>query len=86
MPERKTIKDAQGTEVSGEVVEVLETTSRYTDLTLNDGVVLRLQIHVAEVLKLDDKWDQEGNPVYNVRSGTLISIKSCPPSLKKGVQ
>lgn len=86
MPQRKTIKDLQGNELSGEVIEVLETTSRASDVKLADGTILRVQIHVAEVLKVDDKWDSEGNPMYNLRSGTLISVYSCPPELKKGMQ
>ena len=34
MPQRKTIKDLQGNELSGEVIEVLETTSRASDVKL----------------------------------------------------
>ena len=83
---RKTIKDQAGNDVSGVVVDIAESVNRYSDLKLEDGTVLRVQVNAVDALRVDDKWDNDGNPVYILRSGTILSIHEAPEELRRKVQ
>ena len=83
---RKTIKDQAGNDVSGVVVDVVESVNRYSDLKLADDTVLRVQVNAVDALRVDDKWDNDGNPVYILRSGTILSVHEAPEELRRKVQ
>ncbi len=62
----------------GVEVEILETTQRGTDVRLAAGAVLRIKVDVARAVRLDDQKDNEGNPVYMLASGNMISLIEPP--------
>ena len=41
---------------------------------------------VAQVLRVDGQFDQEGNPVYILKSTATIALVSVPEELRKKVQ
>lgn len=86
MPERK-IKFQQqpgGPMIDGVEVPIQESTERWTELTLEDGAVLRVKPMVVSAIRIDGQWDQEGNPVYALKGGPAVStIASVPDHLKK---
>lgn len=46
----------------------------WNEYLLNDGSVLRLKSVVTEILKIADRYDTEGNPVYMVKSAQVVSV------------
>jgi hypothetical protein len=65
-------------------VPILESTERWTELTLEDGAVIRIKPMIVGVIRVDGQWDQEGNPVYALRGGpNVMTIVSVPDRLKK---
>ena len=83
---KKSVPDQTGRMVTGELVEVEESTERFTDIKLADGTQIRLKTVVVEVVRADDQWDNEGNPIYIVRSATVMTVNVVDQSLKKKVQ
>ena len=80
---KKKAKDATGRDVEGVVVAVEETVERASEVKLEDGTILRARLSVDEAIRLDDQYDNEGNPVYVIKSATLISIVHVDEELKR---
>lgn len=68
----------------GTVVDIEESTERFSEVKLKDGTIIKLKPVVFEVVRLE-KWDSEGNPIYNVRSSTTLAATNIDESLKKKV-
>lgn len=81
--QRKKTRDAAGQEVDAVVVPVAETVERASTTTLEDGTILRVRVSVDEALRLEGQYDDEGNPIYMVKSATLIGVASVPDELKR---
>ncbi len=86
MPERK-VKIPFPTPTSplkeGIEVGVKESTERWTDVTLEDGSVLRLKASVIGAVRIVDEFDPEGNPMYALKAGQVLVIASAPDRLRK---
>ena len=82
--EKRTIPDPldSNKQVTGVRVRVLEATEPFSYIKLEDGTELTLRSTVIEILRLEDRWDAKGNPIYNVTSqGTLMV--DAPADLRK---
>lgn len=80
---RKTIPDPEGNPVEGVVVDVNESTERFSEVSLTDGTKLRIKPVVTEALRQDGKWDSEGNPKYLFRTANVVAIVDAPATLKQ---
>ena len=49
---------------------------------LDDGTLLKIKLVATKILRLDNEFDQEGNPLYFVQSTNVLSVNS-PDPLKK---
>lgn len=70
-------------QVDGVEVSIKESTERWTDVELEDGAVLRLKPAVLGAVRIDGQFDPDGNPMYALRIGQVMTIISAPDSLKK---
>lgn len=57
----------------------------WNEYLINDGSVLRLKSVVTEVLKLEGRYDADGNPQYLIKSAQVVSVSGSerarrPPS------
>lgn len=57
----------------------------WNEYIIHDGSVLKLKTVVTEILKLDGKFDAEGNPVYIIKSTNVVAVSASdrarkPPS------
>lgn len=75
-----------GQQVDGFEVPVEETTERWTDVTLEDGTVLRVKTTVLSALRQSGQWDMEGHPIYIIKSAPVVTIVSSPDKFKRKVQ
>jgi hypothetical protein len=83
VPERKKVVPVPGsTPVDADVIEIKDSDEKWSVYTLEDGTTIRVRMVVAEVARLVDKYDQEGNPIYVTR-GAPMQIVSAPAKLKK---
>jgi len=83
---KKKVKDATGQSVDGYVIPVEETTERFSDVKLEDGSVLKIKSSALEVIRMDEQWDDEGHPVYVVKSNTIIVVSESPQHLMRNIQ
>lgn len=63
-------------------VEVNQASEYFNQYFLEDGTVLKMKLVATKVFRVEDRFDQEGNPVYFVQSTNVISA-DCPSGLKK---
>ena len=64
-------------------VGVKESTERWSEVTLEDGSVLRLRPSVLAAIRIEGEFDPEGNPMYALRAGQVMIISSAPENLRK---
>lgn len=84
MAERKKAERIESENLpEGTVVQVAESTERFSEVCLEDGTIFRMKPIVTETLRVDGQWDQDGNPVYNLRVTNLIVIVESPAELRK---
>jgi hypothetical protein len=84
--ERKvTIPGPDGKPLAGTDMEIEESSERWIDIKVHDGTRIRIKTVVTQVIKIDGAWDQEGNPVYVVKTTPLVSILSVPDYLKRSI-
>lgn len=67
----------------GSVVPITSAKESFSEYTLEDGTTLKMRPAVVEVVRLDETWDDEGNPTYLVRSAQIMTVEA-PPGLRRG--
>ena len=85
--ERKvSIPGPDGKPMSGIDMDIEESSEKWSDMKLHDGTRIRIKTVVNQVVRLDNAWDPEGNPVYIVKSAPMMTIVSAPDYLKRNTQ
>ena len=75
----------QGKVFAAEPVPVEESTERWTIIQLEDGTTIRLKPVITDVVRVTGQYDNEGQPMYIVKSANIMSVVA-PESLRKDVQ
>lgn len=83
MEHKRKIRDPSGKVVDGTWVGIAESTERFSDVKLDDGTQLRVRTVIQEVIRFDNRWDANGNPMYSVTSATMPTVLDSPEVLKK---
>lgn len=65
-------------------VPIKESTERWTEIHLEDGAVLRIKPVVLSAIRVENQYDQEGNPIYQLKVNQLMTVASIPDHLRKG--
>ena len=66
----------------GELVDVQSAQESWSQYLLGDGTTLKLKLVVTEVWRLVDRYDNEGNPQYVVKSGNILVVNA-PDELRR---
>lgn len=82
MPNRKKIPTADGGEIEVEPIPYRSGAENWNEYLLEDRTVLKLKTVVTEIVRVVDKYDAEGNPVYLVKSTNVVSVDA-PESLRR---
>jgi hypothetical protein len=72
-----------GHEMQVTEVDIIEKKERPAEYTLEDGSVIRFAAVPTAVLRLDGQFTGDGNPVYLVLNGTVVTVVSAPEELRK---
>lgn len=75
-----------GPMVDASEVQVLESHDRWTEITLEDGTIMRVKPNVMSAIRLDGQYDGEGNPMYGLKAVPIMTIVSSPERLRKPQQ
>jgi hypothetical protein len=82
MAERKTIK-LFGHDIPVTDVPVVEAEERFVQYKLEDGTVLKVKNVATSILRVDNEYLPDGNPVYLVLSTPAVSVVSSPLNNKQ---
>lgn len=83
MPPTVKVKDQKtGEMVDGEVIKVVHANEPFSHVTLEDGTEITMRTTVLQIVRILNKWDEQGNPVYSIDAAGSVSINS-PDHLKK---
>lgn len=83
MARKRKIPDLNGQLVDGTLVDINESTERFSDVKLADGTLLRVRTVVQEVVRFDSLWTKDGEPMYSVKSATIPTVIEFPDVLRK---
>ena len=72
----------EGKQVDAEEMEFKVIAKPEITLEVEDGTTLKILILPAKVIKLRDIYNQEGEPVYQLKWGTGVSASVPPDKLK----
>ena len=72
----------QGREVDATEVEFQTRKEDWNEYQLMDGSVIKMKLVVSTIFRVDGMYDNEGNPVYQIKSTNVSFVKS-PDALKK---
>lgn len=61
-------------EIEGTVVDINSSQENWNQYLLSDGCVLRLKAVATEIIRADEEYDPEGNPLYLVKSTNIIAV------------
>ncbi len=77
MPERKVKVNVPGMGMlDGTDVHIIESLDRWTEVKLDDGTTLRLKPVVMSVVRVDGRYDAQGNPMYAIQAGQAMTADS----------
>ena len=71
-----------GKEVSATPIDVTQADEHWNSYILDDTAKLRMKLITQKILRVDNEFDREGNPVYLIQS-TNVTTVDVPDHLKK---
>ncbi len=66
----------------GFLVPVVKSSENWNEYILEDGTVLKLKPVLTEVLRVENEYALDGNPVYFIKAQTVMSVDA-PEDQKK---
>lgn len=76
----------EGNTLDGTDVPITTSSEPWCELTLEDGTVMRVKPVVGSVMRVDNQYDAEGNPVYMLKASHAVSLVYVPEQLRKKTQ
>ena len=76
MPADKEKINFGGKEVEATPIEVNQCSERWNEYLLEDGSVVKIKLVLKKVLRVDNEYDREGNPIYVLQSTNIPSVKA----------
>ena len=83
MATRKISNPRTGQVVEAEVVNIAQLTDPPIRIVLEDGSELGLKTDIIEVSRIPDEWDNEGHPIYSLKSSNSMAVLDSPDELKR---
>jgi len=83
--ERLTKVFYQNREIEGVEVDFKTVKEDWNEYDLDDGTRIKLKSVASNIVRLPNEFDNEGNPVYMVKSSNVMTV-SAPERLKRGAE
>lgn len=81
-PKKRKIKLPDGREAEVTVVGFQEGGEHWNEYLLQDGSVIRVKLVLGEVMRVEDAYDGEGNPLYLTKFQNVMMVSS-PDEIRK---
>lgn len=82
---RRKIPGPGGELKDAELMEIQQSKEQWSEHLLGDGSVVKLKTVVTEIWRIVGEYDNEGNPIYVVKSRNVVAVTS-PDELRKPPQ
>ena len=82
--ERKRKVQYQGQTVEGTEVPFQASREPWTEYLIEDGSVIKIKTVATEVVRLDDHYDQAGDPIYVLKSTQIVAVSANEKLRKQG--
>jgi hypothetical protein len=66
-------------------VDVVAQKEPWTEYELEDGSIVKVRTVLLDCLRIDDEYDNDGNPVYMLKANGTMSV-TAPDSLRQKKQ
>jgi len=83
VPERKTTINLLGTNVPVTEVPIVERHEIPAEYHLEDGTIVRFATVATVVYRLDGQYDLEGNPMYIIKNGNVVTVVEAGEGVKR---
>ena len=83
MSERKVTLPLGNIKIEGWEVPITNRNETMNEYQLEDGSVIRVATVVTQAIRLEDSYDNDGNPVYIAKNGIIVSTISAPDKLRR---
>jgi hypothetical protein len=82
MERKKKLKLPNGQEVDATILSFQAAGEHWNEYLVDDGTVIRVKVVATEVLRLDEQYDAQDNPIYLLQSTNVMAVSS-PDKLKR---
>ena len=82
MERKKKLTLPNGQEVDATVLSFQAGGEHWNEYLVDDGTVIRVKLVATEVLRLDEQYDAQDNPIYLLQSTNVMAVSS-PDKLKR---
>ncbi len=72
----------QGQQVDATEVDFETRKEDWNEYQLMDGSTIKMKLVMAEIFRVEGRYDNEGNPIYVLKSKNVLIVRS-PDDLKK---
>lgn len=79
---RKKTRLPDGSVVEGEVAPFQTGGEHWNEYVVEDGTLVRVKTVATEIIKVDGRYDDQGNPLYVFHSAQVVVVDS-PEDLKR---
>lgn len=66
-------------------VGIDESSEKWSEFKLDDGTILRAKMSIVSAARVDNDWDQDGNPSYVIKSHNIVTVVESPEKLRRKV-
>lgn len=64
-------------------VRVLNVKPGITELELDDGSIIEMSLAIIDVLRVPERWDSVGHPIYVVNNQVIMRVTNSQDELRK---
>jgi hypothetical protein len=72
-----------GRQGQGVEVPLVNANEKWSEYTLEDGTVLRAKINLISVVRVENEFDAQGIPLYQVNAQPALAFVEVPEGLKR---
>ena len=70
--------------VDGVEIPVNSSKELWNEYLLEDGTVIRTKVVTTDIVRIDGEYDDEGNPLYMMKTTTVSSVSASENLRRKG--
>lgn len=81
---KRKIRAPDGSEVEATELSFQNVREHWNEYLLDDGTIIKLKPVATELFRLDDRHDNEGNPVYILKSRNILVVNAAEERRRPG--